>query len=667
MRARVLLVVALIALAGPLFADRVVVMRGRLAEQGENVFEYVGDETSLTRATLGGLNGEDVVAANRERLRAQVDLYAASQRAAGVNPPRPLYVLLNPDGTWVYARFGRTFTLLKPDGKRETVNEGFIDLGEKVDYMTQAHDQEVSSESNRALLDLVNRYYQEHFTTRDHRALANHLFRKAPCARSLPVHDEPWEAQVKRMRRVYEQLSCDLGAFDAAVEEFAKANPGKPETFEAVINRRMRFTIAGQTATTFSVYADHLSHGQFLEELKEVAGEDLALRGIADAAPVFGTPAAQAITQRHERRAQIGGLNASLTHEIGHLIHFRAGDGLGYGPVRTGLPGDPGEHRGTTLSNPGFALVEGFAEATAFTFASEPTARDRRLALTVDYDSTMTALQQHLNDALLQRVGQVLRAKGLLTSSTIPISGDPMERQSPAEFERALKAAAKKLGLADADFDAAAQDVRRDPALAYARRRYAYTANLQMHAGEKKKRADFLSSEASVAHTLYALNKALDGKFFERALPVIRAAHPEGLAPLVEAYVARYPDDRAAVYRTLASATDGILVTSAQVDEVLAAKALFSIDLDRDGRVPGQSANAALPAAFPAESNTFGPVPELDGRPLPLDYGDAPATVASAAVAAVPEQVALPVRAPRAQPRRIPAATSPDDSDLRQR
>jgi hypothetical protein len=654
-----------VLLTAPAFADRVVVMRGKLDDSARtNVFEYVGDETSLARATMGGLNGEEVVGQNREKLRAQVELYQAAQRAAGVNPPKPLYVLINPDGTWVYARFGRSFTLVHPGGRREQVAEGFIDLGEKVDYMTQAHDMESARESNRALLDLVNEHYKKSFVTRDHKALIHHLFAKAPCARTLPQRDEAWPAQVKRLRGVYQQLGCDLATFDAAVAEFERANPGTPESFETVINRRMRFSIPGQTARTFSVYADHLPHAQFVEELSELVSADLTERAVADPAALLGTQEARDITSRHEKRARIGGLNAALTHEIGHLIHHRAGTGFGFGPVRTGLPGDPGEHYGTTLSNPGFALVEGFAEATAYTFAQEPTARDRQLALEIDYNASMEALQAHLNDALLQKVGAALRAKNLLRENTIPIEGEPLARQTPADFERALKVAAKKLGLPDADFDAAAAAVRSDPALASARRRYAFTSHLQAHKGERKKRADFLSSEASVAYTLHELNKSLGGKFFERALALFRDVHPEGLAPLLEAYVARYPQERAAVYQTLARVTDGVLITPAQV-EAVGRNAALHIDLDRDGKTPGESANAKLPEAFPPESNTFGPVPELEGHPLPLTGGDAAARIASASITAVPEEVALPVRTPRA--RVVPAASVPDDSDLRER
>lgn len=678
------------ALVAPLYAGRVVVMRGVYDPDARtNVYDYVGDENSLAAATLGGVTGDEVIEANRAKLRAEVDLYYAAQRAAGVANPQPLYVLLDAKGDWVYARWGTSFELRRPDGTRQRVTSGFIHMGETVDYLSQHHAEELSRESNRALLNLINRHYETHYVKRDHGQLVQALFRDAPCLRSLSITQGSWEAQVAANRAQYSQAGCDLAKFDAAVAAFARANPGTPESFEAAINRQFKFSLSGQTETSLSVYVDHLPHQQFVQELKALVTRDLGARGAADPGALFATPEAQEVTRQFSRRAVAGGVNAAVTHEIGHLVHFEAGPGLGFGPVYTGIPGAPSRHAATTLSNPGFALVEGWAEAAAFRFGDGPTEQDRRRATKIDYDDSISALQRFLNDKLLQAVGSSLRAKGLLANNTIPIEGAPLDRSSPADFQKALKAAATKLGLSDADFAAAVTAVQNDRSLDGARRRYAYTAHLQAHAGEKKKRADFLSSEASVAYTIQELDAVLGGKFFERAVAVMHDKKPEGLAPLLEAYVARYPEDRMHVYATLANVTDGILLTQDQVS-LLEANPNLHADLDRDGKTPGSSANAAHPNAFPAESNTFGPVPELDGRPLPLTYDDGTAT-STAARAPEPAFTAAPsatdpratwtpvstdaaVAAPETQvtppatgPRTIPPAIVPDDADLNRR
>lgn len=693
---RLFLLLALLVLAVPARAGRVVVMRGTYDQNARtNVYEYVGDESSLAAATLSGVNGDEVIEANRAKLRAEVDLYQAAQRASGVADPKPLYVLIDAKETWVYARWGSAFIVKKPDGSQERVTGGFIHLGEKVDYIQQNHTEELSRESNRALLTMVNQHYRSRFVKRDHRALVQQLFRDAPCVRSLPISDEPWEAYTRSLRATYAQVGCDLAKFDSVVAAFAKANPGTPETFEEAINKRFKFSLEGQTETSLSVYTEHLPHPRFVEELRALVTRDLADRGVADPGALFASQEAQDITRRFGRGALVNGVNAAVTHEIGHLVHFEAGQGLGFGPVRTGIPGAPSSHAATTLSNPGFALVEGWAEAAAFRFAEEPTSQDRRRATRIDYDDSLTNLQKFLNDRLLQAVGNELRAKNLMRDNTIPIEGGPMERTAPADFARALKAAAQKLGLPDADFDRAAAAVRADPSLATVRRRHAFTAHLQANAGQKKKRADFLSSEASVAYTIYQLDAALGGKFFERALPVIQDKHPEGLAPLLEAYIARYPEDRMRVYATLAHSTDGILLSQDQV-QVAESNPNLHVDLDRDGKTPGPSANAAHPQAFPAESATFGPVPELEGWPLPLTTEDGTTTLAGSgsrassagltvtpasdhriswAPVSSPEPGTAPadsagqteVAVPQTGARLIPPAALPDDADLNRR
>lgn len=700
---KTLLVLAgLVLSAVPLWAGRVVVMRGVYDETARtNTYDYVGDETSLAAATLSGVSGDEVIEGNRAKLRQEVDLYYAAQKAAGVADPKPLYVLLDAKGDWVYARWGSSFMLRKPDGTEERVTGGFIHMGETVDYMNQQRAEELSRESNRALLSVVNRYYAAHYVKRDHRALAQALFREAPCIRSLSVADGPWEAHVSSLREQYKQVGCDLAKFDAAVAAFASANPGTPESFESAVNSQYKFSIPGDTDTSFAVYVENLSHSQFAEQIKALVSRDQTARGAADPTAIFKSAEATDIEKEYQRKATVGGVNAAVTHEIGHLVHFEAGQGLGFGPVYTGIAGAPSRHSATTLSNPGFALVEGWAEAAAFRYSDGPTAQDRRRATHIDYDDSVSNLQRFLNDKMLQGVGSALRAKGLLRDNTIPIEGASTDRSTPADFDRALKAAAEKLGLSAEEFDRAAAGVRADPALSTAQRRYAYTAHLQAHAGEKKKRTDFLASEASVAYTLQELDAVLGGKFFEKAVVVMSEKHPEGMGPLLEAYVAKYPADRMMVYATLAKVTDGILLTQDQVS-LLEANPRLHADLDRDGKTPGPSANVAHAAAFPPETSTFGPVPGLDPTAPPLSYDDGTRIMAStgrpstAGLVAVPasdtrptwepvgsgitpmatdapgETAAepageTPVTAPSTGPRTIPPATLPDDADLNRR
>lgn len=627
-----------------------VFMRGVQGPGGTPTFRFAADESNLTQAVLGGVSAADVGRQNSQRIRAQLALYAQAQRLAGIDPPRPLYILVDPEATWVYARWGNSFVLQHPDGRKETVTSGFIHMGEKVDYVRQAHTQEVDREANRALLNLVNAHYQTTYKTRDPRAYVQHLFQSAPCAQSLPISDEPWPQFQQRLRDVYKRLDCDLAVFEKATQAFEASSPGVAESFETITGRRFRFTVGEGTTKVeggLEVYVDGLPHDQFRKRLEGLVSDDLRSRGAPTPSSPLDSVGARQITQSNERRRTADGLADTFGHELGHLIHFQAGNGLGYGPVLNGLPGDGSSHSATTLSNPSFALVEGFAEAMAFSHGTGPTADDEKRALKIDYDASAGQLRQALNDELLQRVGRALRERNLLPQDgAIPLRTGPLDRTRPDEFAAALREGAANLGLTGEAFDTVKAAMDRDPALASLRLRHAYTAHLQDHSGQPKRRMDFLSSEASVAWTLHSVNKSLGGKFYDRLLPLFKAQHPPGLADLLEAYATRYPEDRVALYRAVSGASGGILVTAAQADRI-AANPTLHIDLDRDGVVGGTNAAAAHPSDFPSESPTFGPVPGLAPGASPLvPTVHAPVPAGTARVAARPEpspsRVAVP-------------------------
>jgi hypothetical protein len=611
MRCQAILAFMLLLLAlAPVRAGRVVVMRGVATNSPRDTFRQVGDETTLSQVILSGVNGQEVLDANRQKLKQEVELYEAAQRVRGIDPPEPLYVLIDPNETWVKARFGSPFTVVGTNGKKTRVTSGFIQLGEKVDFIQQAFTRELSREANRALLTLVNEYYMKNFVTHDHRGYVQALFASAPCAKSLPIVEEPWPAFVKRLRAIYSQLDCNLKVFDTVTAEFEKRDAGKKETFEAQVNRRFKFGIKGLSDTTLAVYVNELPHEQFVAEITQLVKNDLAARGVTATGPVLDTAETRAVTAGFRKKSTLSGLNEALAHELGHMIHFQAGNGLGFGPISTGEAPGVTDHSATTLSNPAFALVEGLAEAAAFTYAAPPQEADRRRAQIIDYSASVTRLQTALNNHLLQKVGTELRAKGLLNG---PIAMAGTLADPPDAFASNLREAAVKLGLEGSTFDTVARGVNNDPALADQRRRYLYTNHLQAHAGEKKRRADMLSSESSVAYNLYMVNQALSGSFFADALPIIKEQHPASMAALLEAFVAKYPQAKLKVYEALTGASDGVLVTKAQL-ELVRANPRLEIDLDRDGQVPGTSAASVKPELFPRETNTFGPVPGLDGK-----------------------------------------------------
>lgn len=261
----------------------------------------------------------------------------------------------------------------------------------------------------------------------------------------------------------------------------------------------------------------------------------------------------------------------SVAHELGHVIHFATLGLYGYKGWGEAMHMDGSSHSLTTLSTPKFAFIEGFAEAHSMFLVGDPKEPSPGHANRIDYSSTHDFLH------------------------------------------------GRRLQVPD-------EDPRHQRWLALR----AYLAHLQGRKGELRHRYDFLRSEYAVAATLSHLRAALGAEGTTFLIETMAKHKPETFAQLLEAFAHAHPEARDRLYADLARITEGILVTTAQVDAVRGQD--LEIDLDRDGRVPGRSANQAKPDVFPREPD---PMP---GNPDPLGDGGAARAAVPMAAPTLPDQ-----------------------------
>lgn len=674
---------ALLLAALPAAASRVVLMEGTYRPGVVNTFTYLADETAFERAELGGIDGRQTVELGGERLRRELDLYFRAQAiAGGGSTVRPLYVLLDPEEAWVYTRWGRPFVLRMPDGSTQRVPVGFIHMGKMVDYVSHAYARAQTAQANRQLLDEVNRYYAARVRTWPNEDLARHVMTRMPCLRTVTVTDEPFERYVQVLRSAVVEAAagsaragCDPAGFDAWVAEFRRTHASRPVGFEEDVNRRYRFRVGGEDGPpTLDAYVQALSFDEFVDALEGVVRADLEARGAEDArwedfARGAGLEERRAAARR---RAAAQGINEAVAHELGHVIQYTATGGPRAGQVTTGNPDRPTDHSSTTLSNPRFAFAEGWALALEYAFARDYDARARRLGTRIEYASSHAQLSEALNRRFAAALTSRLRQRGVLApSETLAVDATDPWRLGFEAFVEALSKAAAGRGAPAALAGEVLRSFLADPANADLHRRWLYVDHLERHAGQRKTRYDMLASEASVAHVLYRLDRALDGQGFERMLAATRSAHAPTLGAMLEMLVHQNPALADTIYTALAEITEEVLVTKAQADLARSHPGL-QIDVDRDGRVPGASLAARFPDRFPPESITLEPVPGLGPDPLAVTEPVAvtPGRPLAGGALSGRGRASEPILRSRPVARRVltlgPADIGPHDRDLRE-
>ena len=162
-RGMVLVAVALV-IAGSAFAAavdtaKIVILRGTPGK-GTTALSFVTDETGLDTVQLGGVSGKELLALKGQRLMEQADVYRQAQKAAGVKDPAPLYVVLDPTGTWAYATPWGSFSYTR-NGTDYTVTSPYLRLGEQMDHQGQAvYTTDESTADNQAMVDRTKAWFE---------------------------------------------------------------------------------------------------------------------------------------------------------------------------------------------------------------------------------------------------------------------------------------------------------------------------------------------------------------------------------------------------------------------------------------------------------------------------------------------------------------------------
>ncbi len=613
-------------------ADRIAMMRGVASKTGVSNFDYAGNENTLGRVSMAGVNGEETREFNLANLRAEVSLYETAQKArlGSGGAAVPLHILLDPNENWAYAAWGHSFRLRYPDGQVKMMSIGYIHLGEQFDYsnrVTGTTSDDVAA--NRELLTEMDSYYTENLKTWNNGDFARFVLKKTKWViSSLSVSNDPFDLFAASVKSALAEKQAQLAAkgvslddFDSWVEEFKTANLPTQVSFTGVMKSSFQFTYGGKTGG-LEVYADGMPHSQFRETVARLMQDDLQRRK-ADPARLsweafYQKSKARDAAGRLQRRAAMAGINEALTHELAHMIHFEATRGDTGNSVDSGDPINRGSHSITTLSNPPFALAEGWAEAMAFTYGRQSPGPARDVATRIDYSASVKVLRQYLNGLFAGEVVSRLRKAGKLgPNETLAIDAPSPMELPPAEFRAKVREAAAAKGM-PADETARIEAAwLKDAGLQKSFRRMEYLEDLQANKGQKKLRHDFLSSEASVSIVFFQLSEDLGTAVYTDLVKTMSAGRCTSLAELLEAYAHARPDRRVALYRSLSRSSDQILVTDAQVQLVEANPAL-ELDLDRNGKVPGRNAATVRPDAFPAESISYALLPELRPGQDPL-------------------------------------------------
>lgn len=571
------------ALAHAAEAPRLVILRGTPGD-GASSFTFLTDETGLERAQLAGVSGAELLALKGQRLLEQAELYREAQRAAGAKTPEPLYVILDPVGTWAYARPWGTFTYQREGRAVGPVTTPYLHLGEKMDHRGQAVEVgEGGAAANRAMVAKARQWFEAQMAAKG--------------ARRVPDFErdvlDGWQLRIgggapRGLSQVTADVTSDRFAqyLERAAASAAAAN--------------------GIDLKTFDPYK------------REMAG--LAEQGMR-------ASLAQSVAE-------------TVAHELGHVIQFAA---LGLYQFRGSEPAihmDGMSHTLRTLSTPEFALVEGWGEANSMVVVGLPRERARGEANRIDYQSTADYLVRATNDRAGRLVSARLHRDKLLAASepltTPALDGDP------DRFLAELAKTARARGMNDEAWGQLAGEIAQDAERADLERARRYVASLQARRGQLRSRYDFLRSEYAVANVLARLREALGLAATREVCETLARHRPRDLASLIERYVHDHPQRKLETYRVIASATEGILITPAQVAAIEAGEKAgrpLEIDVDQDGQLPGASAAAAHPELFPRDMPAPGQEPLRAPQPRAATVAaaarpDAPADAIAAAPAA---------------------------------
>lgn len=552
-----LLLTALVSgtvLAGP----GAVILRGSLASRGVSDLEYVADLETLTQARYAGVDGGGLMANHGEQLRVQAGFYAEAQRAArGESEPlTPLYVILDPAGDWAYARSLARFRYQVDGRSSGTITSPVLLLGEKRNYQARGGVSARSRTFNQELREDANQFW----------------------ARSL------------------EDAGKSGGSLDDAVL------------------RGFRLILGGTDTVDMVDCADRLSVKSYLEWLEKAMVQGWDQRRM-DGAGLWAQFEEESLLevqlQAHAKRSVLDQVATSISHEMGHLVHFMAvgnqGFSLGNGPPHM----NGGSHTFQTLSNPGFALVEGWAAANSMVTLGlpEPVASPGA-ANRIDYETTVSVIRRKRNQGLATLAARAASKLAVLPEGK-PLQVPPYDSAGDA-FREQLRSQLLEQGFTEEDIEALLVEEGEQAELVQLVQAEAYLSGLQERRGELRGRYDFLRSEYAVGSTLAALRIALGRSEGWLILETMARHKPLDLASLLEHFVHDFPHLRARLYQELARITEGILVTPEQAAEVgrqLASRPDLEIDLDRDGEVPGTSANLLMPALFPPEPS---PLPGVE-------------------------------------------------------
>ncbi|MBI4860490.1 MAG: hypothetical protein HY815_09535, partial [Candidatus Riflebacteria bacterium] len=568
---------------------------------------------SLDRAKLSGVSGAELVASRAERLKTQAAFYRQAQLAAGTpaDKVQPLYVLLDPKGTWAYAQPWATISYTRDGKKVGPVTAPMLLMGEAMDHSSQANTAtKETADVNRQIIEATRAWYAE---------------------------------AVKKGRN------------------------GDKAQFDRDVLKSMRLTIGASAPMDLGQVASALPCKSYVEWLSAAVIRDLDSRGLEGKklwnAHDVGTVAR--LVQDGQRYALQQEIADTVAHELGHVINFAALGLYGFKGAGTAPHMNGNSHTLATLSTPQFAFVEGWAEANSMVVVGSPKESYPGEANRINYDSTVGVVLKKLNRGTADLLGARLIAAGLLATDkplTVPPFGSSRD-----DFMKGLKETATKLGMKDSDWTALAQELGANAQIAHLERARAYVEGLQARKGQPRGRYDFLRSEYAVANVLARLREALGREQSWLVLKTLSSRKPETLAQLLEGFCHDNPALKVSVYKTIARVTDGILVTEQQaafVEAEATAGRTVEIDIDQDGKVPGTSANGKNPTLFPAD-----PVP--GGVQDPLGWqGPVTGLLASVEeraddVKAVQEGDAVTshqvvVDGPSLAPRVIPPAASPD-------
>lgn len=550
---------SLLAQAAPVRGPGVIVLRGTLAPRASVELAFVADRETLGSARLSGVNGAELMSYRGERLLQQAEFYRQAQLAAGrpATEVPPLFIILDPAGTWAYAHSIARFRYTRGGRSFGPYQTPALVLGEGRAY--EAESQPVTAESaaaNRTLLERLRPWY----------------------ATAAAAAKPPWRVR------------------------------GTPDVDQDVL-KRYKLTTGDNLSFDLVAAAEALSTPTYLQWVGEAVVEDLTTRGLDGKAlwERFSAEAGLAALAEQGRQASLKQrVSETVAHEMGHVIQFAAQGPGGLAPDEHLPHMDGGSHALDTLSSPAFALTEGFAIANSMVVTGTPRPARPGAFNRIDYAATQAVILKKLNTGRARAVADQLVKSGRMPADqalTVPPFNTPR-----AEFDRDLEAAARARGMTDAEWAATRDRIAADPELAHLERVRAYVDGLQAKKGQKRARYDFLRSEYAVAGTLAGLRERLGPEKSGLVLRTMAVRKPHTLADLVEGFVHDQPALKGEVYAILAEVTEGILVTPAQAAWVAAEAAAgrsVEIDLDRDGRVPGTLARPADPALFPPEPSPF--------------------------------------------------------------